>query len=136
MALHNRFKAEFGIQKNAIKKIISLEDDHTRVLNVNRDVDGQILHGQNLSGADIIHSDAIKRSSIEIKTAGKGPAVVRVGEKQYYTNKPINGSAIETTSLGSLGSNMYTRPDIRPTDDVVRDVVNSKKNFLTTICKK
>ena len=135
MALHNRFMAEFGIQKNAIKKIISLEDDHTRVLNVNRDVDGQILHGQNLSGADIIHSDAIKRSSIKIKTAGQGPAVVRVGEKQYYTNKPINGSAIETTSLGSLGSNMYTRPDIRPTDDVVRDVVNSKSKNLAELPK-
>ena len=130
MALHNRFRAEFGVQKNAIKKIISLEDDYTRVLNVNKDVSEQIFHGQNLNGVDVIHGDVIKRSSVEIKTTSQGPTIVEIDKKQYYTNKPINGSAIETTSLGSLGSNTYVRPDMRPTDDLIKDVINSKsKDF-------
>ena len=133
MALNKRFNIDFGDRKDVIKKVIPLESDYTKVLNTSKESGDKNLYGRDLNGGDIIHNDAIRRLNVEIKTAGQAMTVIEIDGTIHYTNKPFNGSAIETTSFGSINSNMYTKPEIIPTDDVVRNVVNSQSGKLAKL---
>ena len=137
MSTPARARVGFGRRNGIIGNVISLETDKSRIINTSRKDTDKEVYGRDSNGNNIIHSDAVRWSNTAIKSkSNTNLAVVKIDEELHYTNKSINGSAINLTCFSSTNANTYTRPSVLPTDDdVLKSVVNARSGSMAELPK-
>lgn len=119
-----------------IKHYISIEQDRNKVIN-DSNTESESFYGKTWRGDKIIHSNVVNSSNTDIKTIKTAsPAIVEVGGVKYYTAKPINGSAIETSTFTTTNAGQYVLNPMLPIDEHARNVFNERSGKLAELPKE
>ena len=143
--LHNNFCANRVIMSiigrtlddlthNKIKHYISIEQNRADVINSSDN--NEKFYGKNLKDRKIVNNKFVEDSNNSFKTIKTvTPTIVEVGGVKYYTSKPINGNAIETSTFATTNAGQYVLNSMLPIDEHVRKVFNDRSGKLAELPK-